>query len=403
MRNFTILYVYELKKICKRKIVWITMGIIIAIILFWIVGEGLTKSYEVTIGQNSVYMTGFEYFAYKKENVQALNGQKIDDAMLEEVKDAYRRMSEREDEQVDLEEIARKREQYNEIYKYVYNITKDWNLVYVIDASTLYQMRLSRQQDNWTDQQLTEKEKAYWMKKEDKIEKPFVYCYMDGWEKILQEFQTLNVMLILAVIICLSNTFSDEHLRKTDQIILSSRCGKKTLFFSKITAGMTFGLGIGILLLLTAVFSTLGVYGAEGADAAVQICLPICARNLTIAQAVLLMSVVYVVAGVFYSVITMFLSEAMKNSVAVMGTMIGSMLLTMSLTIPYHFRVLSQIYELLPTVLLSMWQLCDDRLINVFGRYFTNFESASVIYIVISGGLIFAGNRIYKNYQVSGR
>lgn len=174
-------------------------------------------------------------------------------------------------------------------------------------------------------------------------------------------------------------------------------------FFSKMAAGVTFGLGSGVALLLTTILSTLWVYGTEGADIAVQICLPICAWNLTMKQAVLLMSAVYVIAGIFCSIITMFLSEAMKNGIAVMGIMVGSVIATMFVDIPYYFREISQIYELLPTVLLRVWQLWDYRLVNLFGVKLTNMQAAPVIYVAVSVLLMALGSRIYKNYQVSGR
>lgn len=64
MHNFGTLYVYELKKICKRKIVWITMGILIAIAAFMGAAEPLNHAYSITTGQNRVEMNGFEYLAF---------------------------------------------------------------------------------------------------------------------------------------------------------------------------------------------------------------------------------------------------------------------------------------------------------------------------------------------------
>ena len=158
-----------------------------------------------------------------------------------------------------------------------------------------------------------------------------------------------------------------------------------------------------VVLILAASITTLCVYGMEGYDRAVQIYLPMCSWNLTIGQAALLMGLVCVIASIFYSIIAMFLSEAIKNGVAVMGIMTGSLIFTMLVEVPYRYRVLSQIYGLLPTVLTRVWQLWDDRLVKVGSVYLTNFQIAPIIYIVLGGLLIVWGNRIYKNYQVSGR
>lgn len=48
-----------------------------------------------------------------------------------------------------------------------------------------------------------------------------------GWESILDSFLTLSFEIVLTVTISLSDIFSDEHVKKTDQLILCSKYGKK--------------------------------------------------------------------------------------------------------------------------------------------------------------------------------
>ena len=409
MNNFFALYTYELKKILKRKIVWITMGILIAIAVFMGIVEPLTSTYSVTTGGTTVQMSGFEYLSDKKETDQMLDGQKIDDALLEKVAEAYQRRHVLEEgsgitiTEEFVEGQSQKQKQYEEIYNYVYYVTGDYEAIHSIDADTLYQTRIDKLQNEWNTQLLTEGEKEYWLEKESGIEQPYTYGYAGGWERVLTEVLTVNFMIFLAIAICLANVFSEEHLRKTDQVILCSKYGKRSLFYSKVAAGVTFGLVSGVVLILAASITTLCVYGMEGYDRAVQIYLPMCSWNLTIGQAALLMGLVCVIASIFYSIIAMFLSEAIKNGVAVMGIMTGSLIFTMLVEVPYRYRVLSQIYGLLPTVLTRVWQLWDDRLVKVGSVYLTNFQIAPIIYIVLGGLLIVWGNRIYKNYQVSGR
>uniref|UniRef100_UPI00405796EC hypothetical protein n=1 Tax=Acetatifactor sp. TaxID=1872090 RepID=UPI00405796EC len=73
----------------------------------------------------------------------------------------------------------------------------------------------------------------------------------------------------MAIAICLSTVFSEEHARKTDQLILCSRNGRKKLFYAKILAGVTFGVSVAIILFLLAMISTVWVYGGRGFDTAV--------------------------------------------------------------------------------------------------------------------------------------
>lgn len=408
MDNFVSLYFYELMKICKRKIVWTTMSILIFIAVFMGVGDALTRSYTSTVGDESIAVNGLEHLAYEKENAISLNGQKIDDTMLEEVKAAYARIHGTEAAgedlgQADRNKLEKDREKYRRIFRFISDVTGNYEAIRSISEEILYQERFDMLQRNWEEQKLSEKEKAYWLEKENEIDRPFVFGYAGGWEMILEEFMSLNFLLVLAITICLSNVFSEEHSRKTDQLILCSRYGRKLLYFSKVAAGVTFGTGCAAVLLLAAVISAACVLGLEGFEVAVQIYLPDCSWNMTMGQAALVMAAVYMAAGVVCSITAMFLSEITRNGIAVMGIMTGSMFFTMLVSIPYRFRVLSQIYELLPTVILRVWQLWDDRLVSIFGLEFTNFQIAPLLYLIISLWLIIWGKDRYKNYQVTGR
>ena len=165
MNNFFALYTYELKKILKRKIVWITMGILIAIAVFMGIVEPLTSTYSVTTGGTTVQMSGFEYLSDKKETDQMLDGQKIDDALLEKVAEAYQRRHVLEEgsgitiTEEFVEGQSQKQKQYEEIYNYVYYVTGDYEAIHSIDADTLYQTRIDKLQNEWNTQLLTEGEK----------------------------------------------------------------------------------------------------------------------------------------------------------------------------------------------------------------------------------------------------
>lgn len=390
MTNFFILYKYELKKIFKRKIVYITLVLLLLIAAYMGVAEPL--SFAVTSSDGET-INGMQFVAEEKANAEMVTG-KIDDGMLNQI---------REYEGGYTGPFDPKLQQTSAVIGYVSDIMDNRDAYNSVDADTLYQTRLYKVQNNWQNQMLSESEKEYWTEKENALEKPFVYGYAKGWQTILEEVLSLNVLLILAVSICLSTVFSEEHTRKTDQLILCSKLGRKTIFFSKIASGITFGLGSAVVFFMTAMASTLFVYGVSGSWVPVQICLPECSWNITMGQAVLLMGGAYLTAAILYSAFVMFLSEALKNSIAVMGIMTGGLLLTLMVQVPYHDVLPSRIYALLPSVLLQVWQLWDNRLVSVFGMHFANFQAAPVIYLIISAGLVFWGSRMYKACQVKGR
>ena len=417
MNNFGTMYVFELKKIFKRKIVWITLAVMVLISIFMGVAETLSINTYVTEGDETE-ISGYEAIKREKENDLTIIGKKIDDALLSEVKDAYKGIyyttysEERvavtgnissEESVEDAKKRVKEQERLRKIYLYVRRITGDDNAIHVIDEDGLYEERMKNIQEEMTAQELTEGERAYWQEREEAITKPFTYGYAAGWELVLGELYSLNSMQLLVIAICLSTLFSEEHVRKTDQLILCSRYGKQKLYFAKLLAGITFALCSAFVLFLCSLVPTLLTYGTDGFDVALQIYAPMACWDITMGQAVLLMLLVYLAAAVLNSVISMFLSEALRNSVAVMGLMTGGMFLTLVIMIPTKYRVISQIYELLPTTIMGLWKFSDYRLINIFGGYFTNLQFAPILYVICSMVLIFVGTKLYRNYQVSGR
>lgn len=77
----------------------------------------------------------------------------------------------------------------------------------------------------FTNQRLTEGEIAYWKEKEAGIQIPFTYEYTWGYLQFIDLIYNLNIFMVVMLGISLSGVFADEHLRKTDQLILGSSYG----------------------------------------------------------------------------------------------------------------------------------------------------------------------------------
>ncbi|MCB7303158.1 ABC transporter permease [Bariatricus massiliensis] len=379
------LYVYEIRKIIHRKIVWIAGAVMVLLCVFLSVSDLVSSVYDGEI-------SGYERMKIVRQYARNLSGRRIDDTLLKEMQDSYREGA--------AEGEVRA---YLPIYMFVQDITGADEVSQEIDSEGLYLMRQDSISQNRADQMLTEKERQYWSEKDSKIETPFTYEYGDGWSNLWEYAYTINYMLLLMITISLSNVFSMEHFGKTDAIILCSQYGKKQLYLAKILAGITFGAVTAIILFGVSAVSSIAIYGADGFHTALQIAFPMSSWTMSIGGAVLVLLFILILVSVLYSIVIMFLSEALKNSVAVMAIPVGIMILTMLVDIPYQFRLVSQIYDLLPTNLLTAWELWDDRLVSVFGKYLTNFQIAPIIYCVTAALLFFVGKRIYERYQIGAR
>lgn len=411
MKRIGTLYAYELKKIASRKIVWIVGIIMIFLCAFLSFSDLISSSYY---GEDEI--SGYEAMKINREYARNLADRKIDDTLLREMQDYYSREDVEEsndsisDGQISIitdesqeDEIDKGIKEYTPIYAYVKEITEDSNMALKISSDELYKMREKSILQNRTDQMLTEKEMDYWEEKDKQIETPFTYEYTESWSNLWNYMYTINFMILLMLAICLSNVFSVEYLRKTDAIILCSQYGKKHLYLAKVLAGISFGVIIAILFFGITAISSICVYGADGFSAALQIAFPLSSWNISIGESVLVLLFVLLIISVLYSVAIVILSEILKNSVAVMAILVGIMILTMMIDIPYQFRIASQIYDLLPTNLLTVWELWDDRLVSVFGKYLTNFQIAPILYLIIIIVLFFVGKRVYLKHQIGAR
>lgn len=411
MKRIGTLYAYELKKIASRKIVWIVGIIMIFLCAFLSFSDLISSSYY---GEDEI--SGYEAMKINREYARNLADRKIDDTLLREMQDYYSREDVEEsndsisDGQISIitdesqeDEIDKGIKEYTPIYAYVKEITEDSNMALKISSDELYKMREKSILQNRTDQMLTEKEMDYWEEKDKQIETPFTYEYTESWSNLWNYMYTINFMILLMLAICLSNVFSVEYLRKTDAIILCSQYGKKHLYLAKVLAGISFGVIIAILFFGITAISSICVYGADGFSAALQIAFSLSSWNISVGESVLVLLFVLLIISVLYSVAIVILSEILKNSVAVMAIPVGIMILTMMIDIPYQFRIASQIYDLLPTNLLTVWELWDDRLVSVFGKYLTNFQIAPILYLIIIIVLFFVGKRVYLKHQIGAR
>lgn len=408
MKRIGTLYAYELKKIASRKIVWIVGIIMIFLCAFLSFSDLISSSYY---GEDEI--SGYEAMKINREYARNLADRKIDDTLFREMQDYYSREDVEEsndsisDGQISIitdesqeDEIDKGIKEYTPIYAYVKEITEDSNMALKISSDELYKMREKSILQNRTDQMLTEKEMDYWEEKDKQIETPFTYEYTESWSNLWNYMYTINYMILLMLAICLSNVFSVEYLRKTDAIILCSQYGKKHLYLAKVLAGISFGVIIAILFFGITAISSICVYGADGFSAALQIAFPLSSWNISVGESVLVLLFVLLIISVLYSVAIVILSEILKNSVAVMAIPVGIMILTMMIDIPYQFRIASQIYDLLPTNLLTVW---DDRLVSVLGKYLTNFQIAPILYLIIIIVLFFVGKRVYLKHQIGAR
>lgn len=402
MNNLGTLYQYEIKKLLKRKIVWITLLVCLIVTAFSI-AAGLIGSYYIDGVKAD---THYHMFRTDREYQKVLDGREINQSLLEEMSKAYGMIPTTAERYIITEEYQKYARPYSEIFNFVRNTTH-MNVSEVMqwlpDEKDLYAKRRIMLEKTWKDAVLQEGEKNFWLQKEAEIKTPFTYRITEGYFALFRAITTIGLCMLLAVAICLSNVFAEEHNRRTDQLILCSTHGKSKVYWAKILAGISFAISISIVVSAFAFVLALGLYGAEGFNAMFQIMYAESSYPITVGQAILIIYGLLVVTTVLVSVFVMVLSEMLHSNIATLAITSGILIFSMICSVPSQYRILSQIWDWFPSAFLTPWNIFDVRLISIMGSYFTAWQAVPLIYLLMGIAIVMIGKFIYRCYQISGR
>lgn len=372
-KNIKPLYLFEMHKITHSRLTQITLFLLCVVVVLM----GLMPSKDLGI----------------REAMRELNGRPIDNELIDEMNDQVQ----------DIYETDWDNKENGKFFGLYYTVWSVNSKETAISADEFYDERLKQQQEGMIEDGLTNNEIAWWNKQESKISKPFTYVSWLNAKNLADYMFNICLFGLLAAALCLSGSFAGEHRRNTDQILLSSKNGRKETYVAKILAGVSFMLIYAVffsgLLAVTLFLRT----GLDGLDAVVQLEMPFSAYPLNFMQFIGIQFVLIVVSSVLFSMISMVFSELFRNGVAVMGLMISSYLLSLMVIVPTKYKIPSMIKSMLPTDLVSLMSLNDHRLINVFGHLHTMFAVAPIVYLLITMVLFFIGGSVYCKYQVTGR
>ncbi len=393
---------YELKKLLNRKVVWVSM--VVSLLLCAItVCSPLIGSYYVN---GEAVSTNYEEFQTDKAYQLALDGRVIDEALIGEMQEAYAKVP-LEVEQYSLtEEYQEYARPYSAIYHYVRlttGLTGEEAIRWVADTENMHEKRLESQEKRWESYLLTDIEKDYWRAQEEKIEHPVVFRYMGAYSVLISAVYTVGLVAIFVVSICLAGAFPQEHAKRTDQLILSSKWGRRKVYGAKFGAGILLAFGMSLVMVLFTLVLTLAVYGTEGFQGAFQLEYSGSSAAISVGEAALIAYTMVLFAGVFMGTLVMMLSEVLHSSVGTLAIATGIIVLPMFFIMPEEYRVLGQLWSYLPSDFVAVWSLFSPQTVVIGKVVLQAWQAVPVLYTVL--GVVFAlvTKRAFVRYQVNGR
>lgn len=404
MNNFGTLYRYECKKLWSRKIVWISLSLCIITIIISLFAPFLGNYYV----DGEFIDTNYNMYRTDKYYAEALSSREINQSLLEETITAYRKISEVPGQHYTLtKEYQQYARPYSEIFNFIRQIsgmqTSEVMLSWQPSEDDLYAKRQTWLMSLWKDLRLSKGETDYWTEREEQIKTPYVYQEHNGYSTIISSYQTVGLFVLMLIAICLSGIFSDEHTRKTDQIVLCSPLGKTRLYWTKIAVGISFAMISTILFCAVTFVLTLCLYGSGGFQAAFQLIYAQNSDPITCGQAVIIAYGNMMFAAILTSVFVMVLSELLHSNIATLAVSTGLLIVAMMVNVPERYRMLAQIWDWFPWCFIVPWNVFGQYTISVFGHYLAPWQAVPMIYFACSAIIAVIGKPVYQRFQITGR
>ncbi len=383
------LYRFELKKILTQKLLWVlAAAILLGLAVFGVATEVRPTNSGLPMG---------EVIALQREGSQELAGQTVDQAFLDRLLPLF----------TDPEENTEAQLKYNDFFNWLTLIlgTAHRQEILQTDEARLYEALWHQLAPDPQAAGLTQEEIAHWTEQtQARLAQPLVYQgYHEGWQTAAHGIEVMVFLEILFLAVVLAPLFPQEHLRRTDQLILSCRFGRGKAYAAKLLAGVTVGVGFTALLLL-AYLGMLGlVYGLEGANVPA-LFTHLFPADLTIGEMVGILFLAALAAAVLVSVAVMLLAELTRNAIAAMAVVLGILLLTtMIYAVPENLRGLATLWYLIPSNFLCLRGAFRYPLLTVGEAAFPTWQVTPVVWLLLALVIALAGRWVYNTYQVCRR
>lgn len=375
------LYIFELRKIFQQKIVLfaILAGSISIIFLnvSGLFGEGYYYVYQAadhSVERETMPMAQLEIM--RRDYLVQFSGQVLDESLMDMLKENY-----------GDSETGTIQWNLNEYSPFLYlNVHEDRENA---SAQAFYKQRLTGFSKDSGSEDLSETELEYWQDKAGKLG-PIVLDYAGGWQTAGNNFGFLSLVTIFIVTVGLCREFSREYTYRTNAVIKTSVQGRKTVFYARILAGISFCVGIALVLFGIHIVSCGVIYGWSGFFTPLQLWSEgsSSALNLSIGGFILILLALLILGAGMTGTFVMFLSESTRSPIlAMLLPFVFSALVFLEV---FHGkgRIVEQIARYIPVWRASKNTLEDDWLVILGSVKLNGIQASFIFYTGILLGFV---------------
>lgn len=402
MNNFWSLVGFEYKKIFARKsvIFAICLGLFCVILSISL----------IVMGNDSVTgMSNYDTMLMDKEYELELSGRPLDANLILEAAQMYRKIP------TDVYPYSSSKEyqQYARPYTSVYNLIDsayasrgdafdlaDFQNISKEDARNYYKIREMQYKVYLENNDLygqANVEKVFTLDSE--VSKPFTMQYIDGYLRFFA-FSVTNAFIVMFLIgFILSPIFSEEYQIGTDSLILTSKNGKHLQVFAKLATAISFSTAMTLTFLIIGYSLCMMIFGFEGANAQIQLHMPLITYHFTMLEVVGLLFITTILGSFLMTGICVYLSSALNKSVVVLAICVIVILLGMfnGIAVPG----LEKIRYFLPSSMGTYFDVIVNQFsFSVFGTQVMLYQMVCIVAFIVGSILLFLAYGNFKRHQV---
>lgn len=402
MNNFWCLVGFEYKKIFARKSVPVAIFLALVATVFSAAG--------LVIGRD--HATGISYYEdmmIDREYALALSGTPLDGRLILEASKAYQTIPDGVYPYSNSEEYEKYARPYSMVYTLIdsayaerghgFNIT-DLQKISEEDAYGYYDKRIKQYRLNLENNpSYTQANVERVIGIDSQVQKPFIMQYADGYERFFSSTTISAFIVMFLIAFILSPVFVNEYSQRTDSLILTSKNGKTSQIYAKIFTGISFSIVISAFYLIVGYLLCMCIYGFEGANAPIQLHIPLLTYNFTMLEAVMLLFLTTILGSLLMTGICFFLSSSINNPIVVLAVSVSVVLLGMFSGI--FPSSIEKIRYFLPSPMGTYFDaIAKQYSWHIFGIDIWLYQAVCIVAVLAGSILLLLSYRNFKRHQV---
>lgn len=355
--------------------------------------------------------SGYDGMMLDKEYQMQLSGRALDDALILEAAEAYAKVpllntSGRYTDSEEYEKYARKYIRIYSMCRMVYNASsvrfdiEDFQNLSKETAESFYDVRREKMEQRIMSTGMSDKVKEYMLELDRQLTTPFIFEYAGGYQRFLTIMYTTAMIGTGVITILFASIFSGEYASGADELILSSKHGKRILIYAKLFVVFSFTVIYTLFLTLLTYIECMVVFGKEGKNAAIQLFGMSFPYQMTAGESALIYFLSLLTACLLSLAVAVLLSSLFKTPFWVI------VLCSLLLIIPMFFNVSEDnalwyhLYCLIPSNMMAYECAINLMPYEVFGQIIKPYIFQPLFEMVVTLILIPFAYRSFNRHQV---